>query len=229
MVIRIKYGKTQDGRFLSHLDLVRTMERAFRRAGLPLAFSEGFNPHPKTSFASALAVGVTSEGEYLDVELQEEMPIEEIEERLGESLPAGLVVLGLKEIKERKKSLTALINMARYNIRVSLEGSPEGQELSEAIEQLRRAPEICVTRNGKRGTRQVDIKQGIFRLEGEIHNGTLKLQADLQTGSEGNVKPAEVLAALERQGGFSSGNQPWIHRVGLFIVEKGEVMTPMDC
>ncbi len=229
MVIRIKYGKTQEGRFLSHLDLMRTMERAFRRAGLPLAFSEGFNPHPKVSFASALAVGVTSEGEYLDVELQEEISIEEIKARLSEALPAGLVVLGIKEVRERKKSLTALINIARYNIRVPLEDSVKDEEIFEAIEQLRQASEIYVTRSGKRGTRQVDIKQGIFRIEGKIDNSNLELHADLQTGSEGNVKPAEVLAALERQGRLFSGKQPRIHRVGLFIVERGEVMTPMEC
>ncbi len=229
MVIRIKYSKTEEGRFLSHLDLMRTMERAFRRAGLPLAFSEGFNPHPKVSFASALAVGVTSEGEYLDVELQEEISIEEIKERLGEALPSGLVVLGIKEVRERKKSLTALINIARYNIRVPLEDSVKDEEIFEAIEQLRQASEIYVTRSGKRGTRQVDIKQGIFRIEGKIADSNLELRADLQTGSEGNVKPAEVLAALDRQGRIFSGKQPRIHRVGLFIIERGEVMTPMEC
>jgi len=90
MRLCLKYSLEEEGCFLSHLDLMRLMERAFRRANLPLAFSEGFNPHPRVSFASALAVGVTSEGEYLDVQLRENIPIQEVQKRLNMALPSGI-------------------------------------------------------------------------------------------------------------------------------------------
>ena len=89
MDVRIKYGKTEAGKFISHLDLSRAWERAFRRAQIPVAYSQGFNPHPKISFGSALAVGVTSSGEYLDVSLKKIIPLKEIKGELSKYLPKG--------------------------------------------------------------------------------------------------------------------------------------------
>ena len=83
MLLCLQYSKGEEARFLSHLDLMRAMERALRRARLPLAFSEGYNPHPRVAYASALAVGVTSEGEYLDLELEEDLSAQEVVDALS--------------------------------------------------------------------------------------------------------------------------------------------------
>ena len=103
--IRIKYAKTNSGRFLSHLDLMRAWERSIRRSGLPLAFSQGFNPHPKISFGSALSVGVTSNGEYMDMELTEAVELTQLKERLTQNLPPALMLLDAQEITQKNRSV----------------------------------------------------------------------------------------------------------------------------
>ena len=90
MLVRIKYGKPNAGRFLSHLDLMHAWERAIRRTGAPLAFSQGYNPHPKLAFGSALSVGTTSDGEYMDVELERDIDAEAFRQELAAALPPAL-------------------------------------------------------------------------------------------------------------------------------------------
>ena len=114
MHLRIKYGKTREGKFLSHLDLMRAWERAFRRGAIPLAFSQGFNPHPKISFGSALAVGITSSGEYMDVELKSFREIKEIKATLENYLPWGK---SLRYSRNRPCNASLMSRINRLNIR----------------------------------------------------------------------------------------------------------------
>jgi radical SAM-linked protein len=229
MLVRVKYSKTPEGRFLSHLDQVRTMERIFRRAGLPLAFSEGFNPHPKVSYGSALAVGVTSEGEYLDLELREYLPPEEIMERLRPVMPPGLKVLELKEIKDRTVSLAALINMARYRVEIPEDGEISEQQAGEAVERTLTCSIYTVTRKGKNGPREVELRKGIHALCGRLENGRWLLFMDVATGSQGNVKPEEVVGMLADLGGIKLSNKRMrIHRLGLFVKDGQEIKTPLE-
>lgn len=227
MLVRLKYSKTQEGRFLSHLDLLRTMERTFRRAGLKLAFSEGFNPHPKMSFASALAVGVTSSGEYADVELREDMSLQELRERLQEALPSALEIQEIKPI-ERGESLSARINLARYEVYAPLEDPLTEEELQRLITGLLQQPEIPVTRAGKKGPKEVNIRSGLYRLEGRAADSALILTMDVQTGSAGNVRPEEVLEALRQYGNLQTAPGVRLHRTGLFIKEDKGIKTPLD-
>ena len=84
---RMKFSKGEEVKYISHLDLQRTFQRALRRADIQIAYSQGFNPHPKLSFAMALAVGMTSEGEYVDVELAHPIDAKEMKERLNNLYP----------------------------------------------------------------------------------------------------------------------------------------------
>ncbi len=232
MIYRLKYKKTQEGRFLSHLDLLRTMQRTFRRAGLPLAYSEGFNPHPKISFGSALAVGVTSDGEYLDFELRREMPVAEIVSRLEAAMPPALEVLALRELTGRQDSLMAEINMARYRVEIPLEGTIGRGDAEQMAELLLGEDRILIEREGKKGLRTVDIRPGIYDFKAEAEAGLLILFMDLQTGSSGNVRPEEVAewlrrSVLEPRGLAVRGNIK-IHRLGLFVRENEKIRTPLD-
>lgn len=232
MILRIQYIKTSQGRFMSHLDLVRTMQRAFQRAKLPLAYSEGFNPHPRISYGSALAVGVTSEGEYLDLELRENMNSDEVRGRLEEVLPPGLKLRELQEIKPGKESLSAAINMAQYQVEVPLEKSLSQEEVNEVITWVMAQPSLVVTRRGKKGPRSLDIREGICSLKGWMDKAALFLQMDLQMGSQGNVKPEEVVGVirehgLEPMGARIVGNYR-IHRLGLYIRQNNELKTPLE-
>ncbi len=228
MLIRVKYAKTSEGRFLSHLDMARTMERAFRRARLPLAFSEGFNPHPKFSFGSALAVGVTSEGEYLDIELREDLPLEEIRSRLETALPPGLKLMEIKKLENREESLSARINMARYQVKSPLPHPVSQEQVDDTISAILAESVFSITRQGKKGPREVNIREGIFDLKGKVEDNVLWLEMDLQTGSEGNVRPDEVLQILRDRGKIPLGPFVCIHRQGLFIRQGDRIKTPME-
>lgn len=228
MLVRMKYSKTNAGRFMSHLDLLRTVERVFRRAELPLAFSEGYNPHPKISFGSALAVGVTSDGEYLDVELRDELSPELIEAKLIEALPSGINISKVIKLDKRTQSLTAQINMAAYTVSVPLAQKLTGHELHELILSVLAQPSLCVDRDGKKGVKQVDIRKGIYHLEGKTEADKMILVMQVQTGSEGNVRPEEVVEALRRTGELNLREGLQIHRLGLFVKNDQVIKTPFE-
>jgi radical SAM-linked protein len=228
MLLCLQYSKGEEARFLSHLDLMRAMERALRRARLPLAFSEGYNPHPRISYASALAVGVTSEGEYLDLELAKDLPAQEVMARLNLVLPPGLKVLAAVPVRNRKKSLMALINLARYQVVISSFQVMKQEDVEEVMTQVLSCSTYVVTRQGKRGVRQVDIRPGLFHLQGRLVNHKLILQMDVQTGSSGNVRPEEVVEMIKETIPFSGEEILQIHRVGLYIRRKEKIYSPLE-
>ena len=106
------YEKVGPARFISHLDLLRTFGRAARRAGLPLAFTQGFNPHPKITFAAPLAVGISGEAEFADLELTEKIPAPFVARALSDALPEGLRVLEVRQLKGAGPALMAMVRSA---------------------------------------------------------------------------------------------------------------------
>lgn len=228
MLLCLKYSKENETRFLSHLDLMRTMERSFRRARLSLAFSEGFNPHPKVSFASALAVGVTSEAEYLDLQLQEDLPAQEVMERVNNVLPSGLKILAAVPVTKRKESLMALINRARYRVEVNFLEPINTQDVEQTIAKVLSLPSYVVMRQSKKGVHEVDIRSGLFELGGMIAGKKLLLEMEVQTGSGGNVRPEEIIEMARKTGAFLLGDNVHIHRLGLYIYEHGKNWSPLE-
>lgn len=232
MILRLKYCKTPEGRFLSHLDLLRTMQRVFRRAGLPLAYSEGFNPHPKISYGSALAVGVTSDGEYLDIELREEIAALEVAKRVDKVVPPGIKLLEVKELKGRPDALMAIINMASYRVEVNLERAVSQGDADEMLAKLLEQENILVTREGKKGLRNIDIRAGIYNVTAQVGEGKIIFLMDLQTGSEGNVRPEEIITWLSTQilqpKGIDIKGNLRIHRIGLFMRDNDGIRTPIE-
>lgn len=190
MWMRVRLAKTGRARFLSHLDLQRAVERILRRADLPIAFSQGFNPHPRVSFGSALATGTSSEGEFLDVELTRPVAPEEFVARTNAVAPAGLRVLEARRAPEGGASLAALLDAAEY--RITLEGV-DPERLARAVEDFLAADEVVVTRTGKSGPRPVNIRPQVYHLE---MTGPGELRAVVQTGPRGNLKPEDLVAAL---------------------------------
>ena len=118
---RIKYSKRGLIRFIGHLDTVRAFTRALRCSGLPLKFSEGFSPHPKVSFGPALPLGFSSDCEFLDVELTEEVSLETIAQNVGPNLPHGLQIEEAAILSFRPSSLSKIIDHASYRITLPIE------------------------------------------------------------------------------------------------------------
>jgi radical SAM-linked protein len=116
MKIRVKFKKDQEVRFISHLNLAKTLKQAVSRAGLPIAYSHGFNPHQKISLCHPLPLGMTSESEFADLVLTEKIGTDEVKKRLNEKLPRGIEILEAKEVPLRSKPLAALTDAASYEI-----------------------------------------------------------------------------------------------------------------
>ncbi|KUO51554.1 MAG: hypothetical protein APF76_12925 [Desulfitibacter sp. BRH_c19] len=228
MKLRVKYAKMGSSRFLSHLELMKAMERAFRRARIPLAFSEGFNPHPKISYASALSVGIASEGEYLDIELSTEMDIEDFKIEVNKNLINSLEILDVKEIKIKVESLTAIVERAKYRAICLLEEDIKEEVLNEVVKRFLDQEEMIVTRKTKDKVKEINIKEGIFYVDAEIKDMNLFFKFIVVTGSKGNVRAGEVYDAFISFGNFKVKGRPNFIREALYALKDDALCTPMD-
>lgn len=163
MRIIANFRKGEELRFISHLDIQRLVQRAMRRANLPLSYSQGFNPHPILSFASALSVGYTSDAEWMDVRLSEDVAPEEFTARLNTALPEGLRIIKAKAAEESLPSLTALIQRSRYEATVIFDLPMDALTLKDALEALLNGP-IIVDKHTKGGMKQVDIRPQLVSM-----------------------------------------------------------------
>jgi len=190
-----RYRKGDDVRWISHLDLKRTLERAMRRAELPLELTEGHNPHPKLSFGPPLPLGATGEAELLALRLREATSPAEVKERLNRQLPAGIEIVETWAVPGHKKKETfGELDVAEYRITVS--GCFEREEIAARVGKLLESEELLVRRGGKRPEREVDLRPMILSLEVAAASDGVELHARLQTGSHGGARPQEVVELL---------------------------------
>lgn len=182
--VRIHFGKDSPMRFTGHLDLMRTWERLLRRAQLPVAYSQGFNPRPRINLAAALPLGYTSECEFIDVLLNETQELETLLERVRAAAPPGLKVNGAQEIEIKAKSAQSQLLAAEY--RVTLEASPE---LSDRVKSLLAASVLPRERRDK----SYDLRPLVEALTLDEDGLWMRLAA--RPNATG--RPDEVLLALE--------------------------------
>ena len=192
---RILFEKTGNGIYISHLDLMRLYQRAFKRAGLNLKHTQGFSPRAMVSIALPLSVGVESRCEILDYELVgQELPFDEIKERLNRALPAGVKVLEAYDSPRKPRELTHL------DVAIRLEydnGVPEGTE--DAIRDLFVRESIIVTKRGKNGPVDQDIIPMIFNLDiTEISGQELELTARV-CAQNPSLNPQQMVTAIEKE------------------------------
>lgn len=159
------YHKDREFAYTSHLDVQRTLQRAFRRADLPLAFSNGFNPHPQVSFASALRTGYTSTCEWFLVELTEPLAPDAFTERVNAQMPQGMRVSGAFVADEGCGTLSKAVRAARYRVTVHFDAPIPAEEIRRALESLLGEHEILVMKRTKSGMRQADIRPQILEAE----------------------------------------------------------------
>ncbi len=157
MRLILAFTKEQNMRFVSHLDMQRLFQRAMRRAHLPLAYSQGFNPHPLLSFAAALALGTASDCEYLDVMLTEAVEPDEAMQALNKTLPQGVHVIKAVDAGDAKLSLTSLMRSAAYEVTICFDAEIGADKLCNTMDELLTG-EIVVLKNTKSGIKNVDIR-----------------------------------------------------------------------
>jgi radical SAM-linked protein len=183
--VRLTFRKEGALRFISHHDVMRTFERILRRTGLPLHASAGFNPRPRISFPAALGVGIASEGEVCEFDLDDWVAPDEIRERVAAQMPAGLGLADLEVISPREKG-----TVARAVYRVTMEGAP--LPAPEQVAALLDAEEAVIVR--RRGNRAKDINVRPF-VRALRHEGD-RLVMTIRTTPAGAVRPEEVLRAM---------------------------------
>ena len=195
-----------------------------RRGEIPIAFSQGFSPHPKLAFASALPVGVTSSSEFMDITLSEHMDISELIGRFNAALPKGLSVKDAVSIDDNVPSLMSLIEKADYRVYVNISGLDYKQGINNFLLQ----PEIMIVKQGKKGPSTVNLRDGIYDISiGSRDDQELFLS--LRSGSTGNIKPETVVIELLKSMGVENAvDIPMtIHRVGLYMEQDSKWVTPL--
>lgn len=229
MRIRMAYAKEEEAKFIAHLDLARVFERAMRRAGIAMAYSEGFNPHPKISFGSALAVGVEGEREYLDVEVLSELELGEILGRLQEQLPKGIRILEGKIVDGHAKALMAVLNEAAYRIRVPMALPVTQERLDEAVQAWLGRESIDYVRYSKKGVTEKDIRPWVKKLEGKIQGDEVAFTLEVEIGNAGTVRPEEVIASLRELENLPLDLENLtIKRTGIYVKHQGKACSPFD-
>jgi radical SAM-linked protein len=156
--VRVRFAKRGRMRFASHRDVARAFERAVRRAGLPVAHSHGFSPHPRLSWVGAAPTGTASEAEYLEIGLTSSIPAEQVASELTQALPDGLDVLAAAEAAPGTAALADLIDASLW--RLELPGVRPG-ELGAALTALLAADTVVVRRATKSGPKPVDVRAAI--------------------------------------------------------------------
>lgn len=199
MKLCLRVTKEGELRFLSHLEYSRALERALRRARLPLAYSEGFNPHVKLSLASALGVGVASVAEYAQVQLAEPLAPEEAAARLAQALPKGIRVLAVRAVARGERPLMAQAVAAAYRV---LFDWAEPQRLAAAVEDYNRRAELPYRKLApklKAKYKDIDVKYYIERLSLTWPRpGQACLSFKCRITPQGSMKALDLLRALNQ-------------------------------
>lgn len=197
MKLRMQITKDKDIRFISHLEYVRTIGRAIRRAKLPAAYSEGFNPHLKFSLASALGVGVVSYTEFVEIELAEPMEVETAAKALDAALPRGIRVLAADAVDTHHAALMSQAAGALY--RVTL---PYAGEVQEAVRQFNVADSLLFQKAApktKAKVKEIDVKFYIPQLKAERVGESIVFTFDCKITPTGSMKAVDLLNALNEQ------------------------------
>jgi radical SAM-linked protein len=193
--LQILFRKGDGTRFLSHLDLMSTLEFSMRRARLPMALSEGFNPRPRFSLAAPLAVGYVGEAEILEIELKEPRAIEEVHNALQHALPTGLTVVSVREIEPGARSAASRIRGATYRVQL-----PQQQhDLEDRARALEARPTLEIEEAREDRVRKRDIRPLIDSVV-VIDPQTMRMV--VRAGDTGTVRPEQI---LEQMGLSSQG------------------------
>ena len=215
----IRFAKRPRLRFISHLDLQRFFQRAVNRTGLPIAYSQGFNPHPVISFGSALAVGWTSEYEIIDIKLNAPMGRKRTEDAMRAALPEDLPVMEVRMIDDRHPAPMALVRMADY--RVDLEGDGVG-EMIDHIPLLLAQKEIITFKKTKSGEKQIDARPLVISVEPQESGFLTRL---MLTERE-SIKPDHLACILAQISGVKTPEMH-IHRTILLGDDAAGVPRPL--
>lgn len=215
MKIRVRFSKQGQMKFIGHLDMVRYFQKVMRRGEIDVAYSEGFSPHQKMSFAAPLSVGVLSKGEYFDMEVNSTLSTKEAIERINVQNVEGVKVLSYKLLPDNAKNAMAVMSAADYFVYTDIFTD---DDITGFINQ----DSINVIKKTKKSEKEVDIKPLIYSIKKEDNGIFIKLAQ----GSAQNLKPELVVTALENF--TQKSDTSYIYeRLDMYCTEDGK-LTSLD-
>lgn len=187
----VKFTKDSSIKFVSHLDLMRTIQRIIRRAELPVKYSQGFNPHMNLSIAQPLSVGVYSSGEYMDIELEEVIPTEEFVNRFNDYAPSGIKAVDaitIEFVPNTKKvpQAMAALDAAAYKIKIKYD---EVEFLGKEIKTMLSKDIWEILKKSKKGEKITNIKPLVKKFDYEVGENILYINTIIACGSKENLSP----------------------------------------
>jgi radical SAM-linked protein len=224
--LRVQITKERGIRFISHLEYQKTIEKAIRRARIPVAYSQGFNPHMRFSLASALGVGVTSQCEFMELKLREERPLSELMEALSANLPMGIHVIAADLADDKAPKLMARAAGASYHVSV-----PCSEDPAPSLKTYETTPEVTFTKKhtkSKGKPRTIDVKEFISELHYAWDGKALELTFDCKITPTGSMKAREFLQVLMEQFGLALNlDAADIGRTDLYARDAGGRKVPL--
>ncbi len=209
--LRVRFKRGGEVKFISHLDLIRLWQRAFQRAKIPIAYSEGFSPHPRISLAAPLPIRVTSDAELMDIHLTKWVSPHFLTSALSQQLPSGIEIMQAYSIAPNQPSLQAQVRFAEYQVTMKMEMGKA--EVEAAITDLLSAEHLPWQHQRDTGPRQYDLRgliSDLWLMDYQPPYATIGMR--LRCDSGGSGRPEQVSLAL----GFTSPPQS-IHRTKLIL------------
>lgn len=224
MKIRMKFSKNGPIKFIGHLDVMRYFQKAIRRAEIDIAYSQGFSPHQIMSFAQPLGVGVESNGEYVDVELNSAISAKDVMDRLNAVMNEGIKIESVKKLSEGTMNAMASVAASKYAISIK-----EGYEiyvdfLSQCMK-LGQKEKIIIVKKTKKSEIEMDLKPAIFEMS--VTDKELMMVVD--SSSAGNIKPNLVLEEVCRENGLEYNPLAFaVRRIDMFTRNTEGKLVSMD-
>ncbi len=208
----VKYSRGDEVKYISHLDFVKFIQRAIRRSGLPMLYSQGFNPHPQMAIALPLSVGVTSKCELMRIGLDGDYNENDVKNALNSVLPNGFDIIDVKNCKDSKIDFSG-INRAKYICKCEVVGKTEFD-----IEKFLANDKILVMKKSKSGIKEADIKPHIHSIEiKDITDDIMTFSMYLDAGNEYNLKPDTVVDAMQKYDEDFNVSFFNVHRCSLLV------------
>lgn len=227
MKVRVKFSKYGPVKFIGHLDIMHYFQKAVRRAGIDIAYSEGFSPHQIMSFASPLSVGHTSQGEYFDMELNSFTDEADMLQKLNQVMVEGIEVLKVRFLDKGEGNAMASVAAASYLVAFSDKLSlPDNwdKELITFFEQ----EHIPVIKKTKKGQKEIDLKESIYQLEIREDDCKNKVYMLVDAGSGSNIKPEFVMETFLGQINVQLPEYPFrIHRIETYKRAEDGQLVPL--
>ena len=231
MKIRIKFRKWGVMKFIGHLDMMRYFQKAMRRAHIDICYSEGFSPHQIMSFAAPLGVGITSDGEYLDIEVNASESSEASMKALNATMVDGVMVTSYVRLPDDAKTAMSIVAAADYRLsyKEGYESPYTTSQWKEIVQKhFTEQPKFLIVKKTKKSEREVDLKPLVYQFFVEGDENAPQFHISVSTGSVDNIKPELVLSSVyEKCGLVYEDAAIQIHREEVYARDENGALIPL--